>query len=500
MRTHSRSRWLVAAPLLSALLAVLILAPAGARPPGLRVLILGGGPEPEHNQVAIERNVYYVSHLLPPAAPRWILFADGDPAGKTVLFETEPLRLAPAERAFALLFGSREDASPSTQRFRAPALGRLDGPARRAAVARAFDGLRRGDPDPVLVYFTGHGSQARDRNPDNNSFDLWQGEHLPVRDLAAHIATLPPEVPVTLVMVQCFAGAFGNLVFAGGDPKAPPVERQIAGFFAAPRDRPAAGCTPEVNEAEYHDFTSYFFAALTGRDRVGRPVSGADYNRDGRVGMDEAFAYSLIHDVSIDVPVCTSDVFLYWVVPATEDEVFQTRYSQARAWATPAQAAALDELSRALRLTGEGRLEEVRRMMVSGSRQGASQALMQARRRFRQTREEARRWLLARWPELRAPQAGDRRGTSYAAARAQVVAELGRRMQDGWLQDVLAADQALTQAEDRSLQAEIDEARVLRFARLARSIVLAHRLRASGEPALRQRFERLIAAEARPLL
>src|SRR5439155_20883779 len=182
-----------------------------------------------------------------------------------------------------------------------------------------------------------------------------------VRDLAAHVASLPPDVPVTLVMVQCFSGAFGNLVFQGGDPKAPPVERQIAGFFAAPAERMAAGCTPEVNEAEYRDFTSYFFAALCGRDRVGRRVTGADYNHDGRVGMDEAFAYSLAHDVSIDVPVCTSDVFLRRFVPGQDEEIFRTPYSQVRAWATPAQGAALDELSAALKLTGDARLGEAYR-------------------------------------------------------------------------------------------------------------------------------------------
>src|SRR5207247_1653971 len=171
-----------------------------------------------------------------------------------------------------------------------------------------------------------------------NFYDLW-GEELSVRDLAQQIATLPAEVPVTLVMVQCFSGAFGNLVFTNGDPQAAPVQRPIAGFFAAPQDRMAAGCTPEVNEVEYHDFTSYFFAALTGRDRLGRKVSGADYNHDGRVGMDEAFAYSLIHDISIDVPVCTSDVFLQKFVPADDAELFRTGYSQVRIWATPAQVA-----------------------------------------------------------------------------------------------------------------------------------------------------------------
>src|SRR5262249_6184393 len=154
------------------------------------------------------------------------------------------------------------------------------------------------------------------------------------------------------------SGAFGNVLFAGGDPHAAPVDREIAGFFAVTPDRMAAGCTPEVNEAEYHDFTSYFFAALTGRDRVGRHVTGADYDHDGRVGMDEPYAYSLIHDISIDVPCCTSDTFLRHAVAMDDADVFKTPYSQVRTWATPAQAAALDELSQALKLTGEGRLNQ----------------------------------------------------------------------------------------------------------------------------------------------
>ena len=85
-------------------------------------------------------------------------------------------------------------------------------------------------------------------------------------------------------------------------PRAEPIERDFAGFFATVKERVAAGCTSAVNEEDYHDFTSYFFAALTGRDRVGRRVTGADYNGDGRVGMDEAYCYTLIHDNSIDVP------------------------------------------------------------------------------------------------------------------------------------------------------------------------------------------------------
>src|SRR5262249_26537340 len=71
-------------PLLLLLIGLFLLSPARAATPRLRALIVGGGPDPQHNQVAIERNVYYVSHLLPSGAPRWILFTSGDPAAVNV--------------------------------------------------------------------------------------------------------------------------------------------------------------------------------------------------------------------------------------------------------------------------------------------------------------------------------------------------------------------------------------------------------------------------------
>ena len=111
-------------------------------------------------------------------------------------------------------------------------------------------------------------------------------------------------------MVQCHAGGFAKLVFQGGDPTKPPIENRLCGFFASLESQLAAGCTTNIEEADYHDFTGYFVAALTGRDRLGRPVSGADANHDGRVGMDEAFCWAMVNDDSIDTPTCTSDEFL----------------------------------------------------------------------------------------------------------------------------------------------------------------------------------------------
>jgi hypothetical protein len=310
----------------------------GASSAPARILIVGGGPDRLHNQVAIESNVRYVSRLLPEPAASRVLFADGDLQAPTVQYQTDSRTLA----------------------YRVPDLPRLDGRAEhavvRAAIAAVAHNAHASSTSELMLYFTGHGSGDARSNYANNWFDLWSGGRFTVRDLSESIAEFPPDVPVTLIMVQCFSGAFGNVLFQGGDPQGAVIPQRVAGFFAAQPNRLAAGCTPALNEAEYRDFTSYFFAALTGEDRMRRPVSGADYDHDSRVGMNEAFAWALVHDDSIDTPVATSDTFVRRFSTLTDEAVASTTFEMLESWATPAQRAALDGLSDALNLGGEGRL------------------------------------------------------------------------------------------------------------------------------------------------
>ena len=299
-----------------------------------RVLMLSGGFDLKHNQVAIESNVRYVSRLLPPGAAARVLFTDGSRKSKTVLYEDAQGR----------------------SKYRTPQLPRLDGPNTLPQIKAEFQTLASGPAErPVLLYVTGHGSPSPE-TLDNNVFDLWNNGELSVRELAAQMKTLPASTAVTAVMVECFSGSFGNLLFEGGDPNGALTGRDFCGFYASISARPAAGCTPAINEADYHDFTGYFFSALSGQSRLGKPVTGADYNHDGRVGMDEAFAYSLIHDDSIDTPVCTSDVFLRRFASSPGDDWTETNWTDLRSWATPAQKAALEALSDDLTLKGDGRL------------------------------------------------------------------------------------------------------------------------------------------------
>jgi hypothetical protein len=304
----------------------------------LRTLVVGGGPTRVKNQVAIESNVRYIGRLLPATSQYRVLFADGNPKSENVQFRSGLRTLA----------------------YRAPDLPRQDGssdmPTVRAALTTIADEARAQPQAEVLLYFTGHGSPNPKTAFADNWFDLWGSGRFTVSEFARSLSAFPTSTPITVVMVQCFSGAFGNLLFEGGSPTGPLVDLRIAGFFAAVPERVSAGCTPALDEATYKDFTGYFFAALTGQDRMGRPVAGADYDDDGRVGMHEAFAWTLIHDDSIDTPVCTSDAFLRRFVPMPDSEIAATPYTAVESWATPGQRAALTALSTALALAGDDRL------------------------------------------------------------------------------------------------------------------------------------------------
>jgi hypothetical protein len=466
----------------------------------VRALLVGGGPGPEHNQIAIESNMRYLLRLLPPSAWKTVLFADGDPKTETVLFEQQQKELKPGERILVMLLNGRSAAYPTSLKYRSPSLAQLDGPSKKIYISNAFDKLKaelETSPGPALLYFTGHGSPNTGSMYENNVYDLWGGGGLSVHELAEQINKLPSSQPLTLVMVQCFSGAFANLIFEGGDPKMPPVERDIAGFFATVQDRVAAGCTPAVDENDYHDFTSYFFAALTGKDRLGHTVKGADYNRDGKVTMDEAYCYTLIHDSSIDVPVCTSDIFIRRMSAGIpDDDIFKLRYRDVRSWASPGQRAALDELSKALGVSGDDRAAiAYARFRGLAPDSPRTNPMAAARRAFTTAADAARTTLLARWPDLKDP-----KSTAYSTSYSEAAATLERQANEGRFKELMDADKALSDAEEAQYQSQILDARQARFVRLFKTVALIHSLRETGETATKARLERLLTAEARPFL
>ncbi|MGK7880706.1 MAG: hypothetical protein AB4060_11485 [Crocosphaera sp.] len=84
---------------------------------------------------------------------------------------------------------------------------------------------------------------------------------------------------------------------------------------------PSVGCTPEVNEADYKDYSSSFFAGLSGVNRIGQKVASADYNKDGRVSYSEAHGFAKVDKKTSDLPVSTSEVWLQQ--KASEEDIEQ---------------------------------------------------------------------------------------------------------------------------------------------------------------------------------
>jgi hypothetical protein len=196
------------------------------------------------------------------------------------------------------------------ERFKVPEIPNLQG----AATLSNFQNwlqqkLRQGDRRPTFFYFTGHG-QRNLENADNNAMILWGEDLLSVQDFTSALDQLPAVVPVVTMMSQCYSGSFANIIYEGGNPRRPVALHTRCGFFATIQTRPSVGCTPEVNEADYEDYSSSFFAGLSGQSRTGQPVASADYNQDGRVAYAEAHAFAKIDEQTSDLPLSTLEAWL----------------------------------------------------------------------------------------------------------------------------------------------------------------------------------------------
>jgi hypothetical protein len=283
-------------------------------------LVVAGGGAPSYNEIALEKNVRYFQRTL--AELGWdpaiatVLFANGDSGEATVRYLD--------------LFGR--------ERFKVPAIEHLQGAATLTAVTdwfATYPQTPKGQEHcPTFFYFTGHGA-LNEGNPDNNAMILWGEDFLSVRQLAQTLDQWPADIPFVTMMAQCYSGSFANLIYENGDPSQPVALQTRCGFFATVKTRPSVGCTPLVNESDYEDYSSSFFAGLSGRDRVGNPAPSADYNQDGQVSFAEAHAFAKVDEETPDWPISTSEAWLQQQLSGDQEQTIlatpmQTWAAQAR--------------------------------------------------------------------------------------------------------------------------------------------------------------------------
>ncbi|MBI1372342.1 MAG: hypothetical protein GC159_06220 [Phycisphaera sp.] len=491
--------------LLAALLAMFVSADARA---DLHVLTIGGGYSPTGNQVSLEKNVQYFRRVLEDKhladVPQHLLFADGDDPARDVVF-TDPEHPAPrVVELMADLFGSTNHLSDS---YRSHELSGVDGPSSVETIDKWFNdvGSKLTPNDRLLIYFTGHGGKTVKKDTENTKMYLWNNTHLTVSDFVARLDKLDPKVPVTMVMVQCFSGGFANVIFKEGDPKKGLDDHKRCGFFATVATRTAAGCTPDINEANYHEYSSYFWAALAGFDRLGHRLEMTpDFNHDGRICYDEAHGYALLTSSTIDISVKTSDAFLRTFSKLkqpkkAEDAIeglmtLDVPFERVLEAAGPTDRAVLEGLSATLELKGPDRvadagdkaddIEEQRRTLskdygkLKRERDGLGQRIVAE--------------LKKRWPEM---------NNMWHPEVARLIREQPDEVlkvieSTGQLKRFDELGEKMESIETQRLDLEKQWVKTQRFLRVTENVVLAANLPRVATQEIQDRYAALLAAEA----
>ncbi len=276
-------------------------------------LTIAGGYSPTGNQVSLEKNVLYYQRMLRDMgradAPHTLLFADGHDKGRDLQFMDPDFDIP---KPSLLLATIANQTKYLYHQYRSHTLPDVAGPSSVAELDKWINktGSKLGPDDRVFIYVTAHGGRGASKTKHNTKLMLWNNQSIYVRDFVARLDSIPNETPVIIIMVQCFSGGFANVIFEEGDPAKGLSKGRRCGFYATVHTRPAAGCTPDINEANYREYSTYFWEALYGKTRLGKAIERPDYDGDGQVSFAEAHAYTIIHSDTIDIPIKTSDAFL----------------------------------------------------------------------------------------------------------------------------------------------------------------------------------------------
>lgn len=444
------------------------------------VWLIGGGGDLESSQAQIEANVIWardVLQALPGERELHVYFTDGDDPAKDVKEwrrpADTPASLQPLARVFNAYWSNGEH-------YRNHRLGTVAGGTEastlRARLESEFRMLRAGDR--MLLVFNGHGGfDARDTR--RNTIQLWGPTEMTVGEVQALLDRVDPDVAVRFLFTQCYSGAFALLARDGTNR---------CGFLAEAEDRQAEGCSASVELGDYRDYSTYFFAALGGKDRNGDPLpTDPDVNGDGRVSLREAHLYALGASRSSDLPRSTSEVYLEEWLP------WYLRWMQASGEHNEYTALAR-ELSQS-----EGFAPGSQGRKALGARRQAlgreRRALLQEQERLADEipgiRAATQDEVLRRWPESRYPYTQAYQqflGEDLAAAQHFIVHHPRYRYlvnsQDRYWaleQDLLTNERAITQLD-----------KIERLTRLGRSRATFERF---ASEAHRRRYQELLACE-----
>jgi hypothetical protein len=292
-----------------------------------QVLVLSGGGSPASNhysQFLQTRSVF--RHLKGRLTdPVDVYFGAGNQPGVTA--------------AMADVHKTEHDEEGDYERY---LVGEIEGnhAATKTNVREYFQNRLRSPLDTFFLVVSDHGMpNEKSAEPDgrysNNCIDLWSagvengsvietGSFQDARCLSKNelrdlLATNLKAKRTVFAMSQCFSGGFHQMSVdeKNGYPKANPA---VCGFTAVTHDTWASGCSPDVDGPTYQGYERSFTEQLTGFDYVREKKL-----RSPRASFAEAHEAALLEDLAVDIPLATSDYFLWRWALRLQDPKFIAR-------------------------------------------------------------------------------------------------------------------------------------------------------------------------------
>lgn len=472
-------------------------------------LTIGGGYDRSGNQASLEANVVFFQQLLADqhAGSRQhnVFFADGDdPAADLQILADKPKSAGPASDLIAAIHRRRGDASVD---YRNHQVAQLSGSLNPSLIRTSLESMAMAaqSGDRLIVYVTAHGSAGPKEDPFNTTIDCWNGKKITAREFTNWLNKLPPDLPVVLVMAQCYCGGFGQTIFQGLDQQNGLITQPRIGFFAQQHDLPAAGCRPDIEHDE--EFSSYFFGALAGRSRNGVPIAGCDVDGNGVVSFSEAYAYAVSFGETIDIPLRTSEVLLraysrLTADPASDsvqdsDEIDESRLLTMNGKlqgfvdkGSPISKQIVTQLSKSLGFS----LEDDVTAVMSAYEESLRSGRFSGRGRSRQSsgRRELLQEVTEKWPELGDGQKWRESSLLKPDNQESFLAEL--KQLPSWK----TYDERRQQMEAANKESDQRELRTVKFRKLIRAleaIALENNLPLFATPQIVERYQQLLALE-----
>ena len=484
-------------------------------------LTVAGGYSPTGNQISLERNVEYFRRVLaqvrPDQPPHDVYFADGDDPHRDLQFRDESFECPAARRIVMELFGKADHLDIS---YRNHELENVRGATSPDAIEQRLNELASElkPGDRLFIYATAHGGSSGDeKQPHNTKLYMWQRRTVTNQQFSQWLDRLPQEVSVVLVMVQCYAGGFSHTIFEGGDDQQGLAEHQRCGFFSQVHDRMAAGCTPDINEADYQEYSTFFWAALSGRTRLGDVIPPVDYNGDGVTSLAEAHAYAVVESNTIDIPLRTSDAFLqkYSRLASGQGHPDAASATEPRplppvdlldvsgplrnllVLADPIDHQIAIQLAERLSIDLDGDASQLEEALKTAQRklEEAERTRSRIARNHRRAQQRTIAQVRREWPELE---------SDHSPMLAALMAEHSELFVDkveamSSYRTMVERSEQLAEVSTEMLQRQKDDAVVRRIQQIFRRIALAHNLPKVASPDLVQRYQKLLELESTTL-